>query len=294
MEETKCSVGLLLAVIGVQRQAYYKWLKRKNTPNDVQDSVLAKKILALEEKHHYSLGTRTLAVYLNRDGDVKKAMHHKVGRKRIARLMSEHEISCKIRIKKHDWQKRQEKVISENLVNRKFYENDIPDDLWLTDFTDLTYGEPGRETHVRLSGVLDVHTGFLVAYNLSSTETREAAIKTLEIALKRAGNVQPMVHSDRGSAYTAHKYEEFLDKHNMKHSMSRPGTPYDNSPMERWWNELKTNWIATHSQPKTLTQLKRLIMKAVHYFNYERRTTKRNEETPAEYREQQLKKYEVA
>lgn len=264
------------------------------TPHDHEDQILVEKVQALETAHRHSLGSRTLAVYLNRDSEVNSLIHNNIGRKRITRLMSEAEIVCRVRIKKRNWLKKQDEVVKANIVNQQFHQNDVPDDVWLTDFTDLKYGEYGHEHHVRFGGVLDVHTGYLMSYYVSNTETRDAATKAIELALKKAGDVHPIVHSDRGSAFTSYGYNEFLDVHGLIHSMSRPGTPYDNSPMERWWNEFKTTWLPTHNKPKTLEQLKRLIINAVHYFNYERRTTLRGGLTPAEYREQQLAKSSVA
>ena len=47
-------------------------------------------------------------------------------------------------------------------------------------------------------------------------------------------------HSDRGCQYTAKKTKELLEQYGFRISMSRPGTPSDNQPIESFWKTLKT------------------------------------------------------
>jgi putative transposase len=49
-------------------------------------------------------------------------------------------------------------------------------------------------------------------------------------------------HSDRGSQYAAHDYQQLLSDHKMVVSMSRKGDCYDNAVMESFWSTLKTEW----------------------------------------------------
>ena len=65
--------------------------------------------------------------------------------------------------------------------------------------------------------------------------------------------------------------------------MSRPGTPFDNAPMERWWNEFKLRWMDRHSMPKTLQELEKLVEEGIEYFNCHNRSAQRNGLTPDEY-----------
>jgi putative transposase len=46
-------------------------------------------------------------------------------------------------------------------------------------------------------------------------------------------------HSDRGSQYASHDYQQLLTAHKMTVSMSRKGDCYDNSLMESFWSTLK-------------------------------------------------------
>ncbi|WHQ55861.1 integrase core domain-containing protein (plasmid) [Lactiplantibacillus plantarum] len=91
------------------------------------------------------------------------------------------------------------------------------------------------------------------------------------------------MHTDRGSAYTSGTFNNFLAQHEVTRSMSRPGTPYDNAPMERWWNEFKLRWIDRHANPVTYKELVALVEEGINYFNQLDRSPARNDLTPAEY-----------
>jgi len=49
--------------------------------------------------------------------------------------------------------------------------------------------------------------------------------------------------SDQGSHYTSLKFRQFVWRYRMNQSMSRRGNCWDNSPMERFFRSLKTEWV---------------------------------------------------
>ena len=55
-----------------------------------------------------------------------------------------------------------------------------------------------------------------------------------------------ILHSDQGSQYTSGDFVEFCEKAGIKQSMSKAGYPYDNAPMERYYNTLKNELINLH------------------------------------------------
>ncbi|ENM3958351.1 DDE-type integrase/transposase/recombinase, partial [Vibrio cholerae] len=52
-----------------------------------------------------------------------------------------------------------------------------------------------------------------------------------------------MFHSDQGSHYTSRAYRRLLWRYQVKQSLSRRGNYWDNSPMERFFRSLKTEWV---------------------------------------------------
>ena len=54
-----------------------------------------------------------------------------------------------------------------------------------------------------------------------------------------------MFHSDQGSHYTSVSFRQNLWRKQIKQSMSRRGNCWDNSPMERFFRSLKSEWVPT-------------------------------------------------
>lgn len=84
--------------------------------------------------------------------------------------------------------------------------------------------------------------------------TTELAIEALKIAISRhkpgKGLILP---SDRGSQFTSKEFNTFCNENKIQQSMSRVGCPYDNAPMERYYNILKSEHIYHFSYNKKET-----------------------------------------
>jgi transposase InsO family protein len=50
-------------------------------------------------------------------------------------------------------------------------------------------------------------------------------------------------HSDRGSQYASHTFQDRLKEYGMVCSMSRKGNCWDNAPTESWFNSFKNEWV---------------------------------------------------
>lgn len=276
------AITKLLSYIGVTRQAYNKYFHRQETPWEVQERLLEKRITYWFNQHHQAVGAGKILSNLNNDEQIT----FDVPIKRVKRIMFNLNIRCQIRIKKRHRNKEQEQYIQDNILNRNFNVKQ-PNEVWLSDSTELSYGAQGQYK-MRLSGVLDLYGRVLIASNLSLTETSAAEIQVFQRAFTFAGNVHPLVHTDRGAAYTSRAFNTYLAGHKVTRSMSRPGTPYDNSPMERWWNEFKTHWMDRHPMPKNYQEFKTLVNEGIYYFNHLDRSPARNDLTPVEYRNEAI------
>ncbi|MFD0896415.1 DDE-type integrase/transposase/recombinase [Loigolactobacillus binensis] len=96
-----------------------------------------------------------------------------------------------------------------------------------------------------MSAIKDLYDHSIIAWRVASTETTQLVSEALTQALKSTHGVKPQIpHSDQGSAYTAGSYNTLLSGKGIVHSMSRPGTPGDNSAMECFWSQLKTEELA--------------------------------------------------
>ncbi|RLR18180.1 hypothetical protein D8L93_03230 [Sodalis-like symbiont of Bactericera trigonica] len=61
----------------------------------------------------------------------------------------------------------------------------------------------------------------------------------------RGHSKQLMFYSVQESHYTSREYRQELWRYQMTQSMSRRGNCWDNSPMEKFFGSLKTEWMPT-------------------------------------------------
>ncbi|KRK92450.1 IS3 family transposase [Companilactobacillus futsaii] len=269
--------SILLEYIGVSRQAYGKFLKRKKTQWEINNEILTEHVLRIFELHNGSVGAGKILLDLEACDDIS----FKVTLKQVKRVMRDQMITCVVRRKKKSRKNNEQEYIKDNILNQNFkvYEKCK---VWLADSTQLEYGVDQRHT-VQLSGVLDLHGRRMISWHISPSEDTEAEISVFEKAFERMGDVHPMVHTDRGSAYVSNKFNNYLVKHQVVRSMSRPGTPFDNAPIERFWNDFKLRWIDLHGTPKTLEELIVLVEEGMKYFDTVDRSEKRNGLTNEEF-----------
>lgn len=71
--------------------------------------------------------------------------------------------------------------------------------------------------------------------------TSDLAIRTLQKALESQPTLKGelILHSDQGTQYTSKAFIEYCESAHVTQSMSKAGYPYDNVPMERYFNTLK-------------------------------------------------------
>ena len=55
-----------------------------------------------------------------------------------------------------------------------------------------------------------------------------------------------ILHSDQGTQFASLEFTRFCSLWGITQSMSRVGTPYDNAPMERYYNTLKLEEVYQH------------------------------------------------
>ncbi len=132
-----------------------------------------------------------------------------------------------------------EHLMIPNTLNRKF---DVlaPDQAWCGDITFIWTGN----RWAYLAVVLDLFSRKPVGWAMSLSPNATLVCDALKIAYQLRGEPKGvMFHSDQGSQYTSIKFRQLLWRFKMKKSMSRRGNCWDNSPMERFFRSLKSEWI---------------------------------------------------
>lgn len=147
--------------------------------------------------------------------------------------------------------KRIEENVKPNLVNRNFNTN-APNKIWTTDITYLIF----NNKRAYLSTILDLYDRKIVAYKISDRNDLKIVIDTLNEAIQKRKNVQGVIlHSDQGFQYTSFQYKKICESNRITISMSRKGTPIDDSPMESFHGILKKETLYNND----ITNLKEYI-----------------------------------
>ena len=94
-----------------------------------------------------------------------------------------------------------------------------------------------------------------------------------------------MVHSDRGSQYASHKFQDLLKTNGYVCSMSRKGNCWDNAPAESFFHTLKTE-LVNLCQYKTREEAKKDIFEYIEvFYNRQRRHSTIGYLSPLAYEE---------
>ena len=88
--------------------------------------------------------------------------------------------------------------------------------------------------------ILDLYDRSIVATLNSDYINTELAKATLEKALMEEKPEKGLIlHSDQGCQFTSWGFINYCESRGICQSMSKAGCPYDNAPMERFYNTLK-------------------------------------------------------
>ena len=155
---------------------------------------------------------------------------------------------------------------------------------WCTDFTYLALVNGDKRYNC---SIIDLYDRSIVASITGKHITAALAGETLQKAIDSQPGINTrrlMLHSDQGSQYTSKEFTEYCTKLGITQSMSKAGYPYDNAPMERYFNTLKNELINLHNY-HTEKELYTAIEEFVYtQYNHVRPHSYNNYRTPFEAR----------
>jgi putative transposase len=225
------SIVSLCQTFNVHRSSYRAWFNRPFIPSADKAKALAM-VKSIYSESNGSAGARTIASISTQRG-------LPLSRYRSGRLMKQLELtSCQL--PGHAYRKAtQEHIAIPNHLAREF-NVDKPNQVWCGDVTYIWSGK--RWSYLAI--VLDLFSRKPIGWAMSHSPDSDLTGKALSMAFETRG--QPdnvMFHSDQGSHYTSRKYRQLLWRYQIKQSLSRRGNCWDNSPMERFFRSLKTEWV---------------------------------------------------
>jgi len=131
-------------------------------------------------------------------------------------------------------------AVFDNLINQQFRAKKR-NTRWCIDFTYLFLANRSKRYNC---SIIDLYDRRIVASFNSNRINAKLAIDTLTKAIKSTkGATGIILHSDRGSQFTSKDFVKFCKQNHIIQSMSRPGCPYDNAPIERYFSTLKSELI---------------------------------------------------
>lgn len=225
-------IALVCEVLGVNRSSYYAALKQGQRL-DLDRKRLRGRLVELHRASRGAAGARTLSQWLKAEGE-------QVGRYKTGRLMAEAGVVSKQPSKRHRYgTQHQARPDIPNRLARQFAVT-APNQVWCGDITYIWAGTGW----VYLAVVLDLFSRRIVGWALSAKADSAVVCRALDMAYQTRGRPNGVLfHSDQGSQYGSLMFRQQLWRYQFIQSMSRRGNCWDNSPMERVFRSLKTEWI---------------------------------------------------
>lgn len=270
--EKKCLIDPGYRELSIQRQceliglpcsSYY----RKNKIN--QESPENLKIMRLideEYTRHPFYGTRKMKYYLNR-------LDYQINRKRVQRLMRKmglRSIAPKPNTSKPNYDHKVYPYLLRNI--------DItsPNHVWCSDITYI----PMAGGFVYLTAVMDWHSRYVLAWEVSVSMDSEFCISALERALRCYG--KPVIfNTDQGSQYTSNEFTGILEDYSIKISMDGKGRAMDNIFIERLWRSVKYEEIYV-KEYQSVAELRMALREYFEFYNLQRPHQSFDGQTPSE------------
>jgi putative transposase len=222
---------MLCELFDIPRSCFYEYRRRRERV-DVARMALRSRVHELFVESRSSAGSRSIMGMLREQGAT-------IGRFKVSRLMDELGLICK-QPGNHAYKRAKvERIDIPNVLNREF-DVAAPNQVWCGDITYLW--AQGRWHY--LAVVLDLFTRRVVGWSFSTSPDADLVVNALDMAFEQRGRpTDLMFHSDQGSQYVSRKFQQRLWRYRIRQSMSRRGNCWDNSPMERLFRSLKTEWV---------------------------------------------------
>ena len=134
--------------------------------------------------------------------------------------------------------------------------------------------------------IIDLHDRSVVASITDRKITSDLAVRTLKKAIASQSEIKGVLilHSDQGSQFTSKEFTDCCKELAVTQSMSKAGYPYDNAPMERYFNTLKNEYIYHHEYDTEADLYEAVENFAYTIYNHRRPHSYNNYRTPFEAR----------
>ena len=272
-------VSVSCGVLEVSASGYFNWLRRReDAPGHggparrYSDEALLAHIRAIHAQVKGEYGWPRMHKELLARGI-------RVGKDRVRKLMQQHGIRAKTKRKfVVTTDSRHSLPVAPDLVQRRF-NPEAPNQLWSGDITYIQTDEGW----LYLAAVIDLFNRQVVGWSLQPHMQASLVKDALAMAWWRRRPPPGVIfHSDRGSQYCSHEFQDALKGWGMRSSMSRKGNCWDNAPTESFWGRLKTASVHGHKFA-TREQARQAVMDWMAFYNHRRLHSSLDYLSPMQY-----------
>lgn len=217
-------------VIQVEHSTFYNHYRRgvKVTQNQIRNERLKEKILEIYNKSCGRFGSNKIFEKLKAQG-----IPCSLGK--ISSLFKELGLVSKRRKRPVKKAVKPKRFYYKNKLKQNFVQS-RPNLFWVGDVTEVKI----NSAKFYLCVVMDLFSRKVIAYRLSSQNNNKLTVNTFKDAFEARNRPNGLTfHSDQGSNYTSNEYVDLLKALKVEQSLSKSGTPYDNSVMEAFYSNLK-------------------------------------------------------
>jgi putative transposase len=268
-------VTKLCRALGVSASGFYAWREREPSARAMADAELTLKIHGIYEQSRNTYGVPRVHAVLAADG-----IH--VGKKRVARLMSQAGLAGVCRRRRHKSSRDKDARPAPDLVDRSFVAT-APNQLWVADITYV----PTWAGFLYLAVVLDVYSRRIVGWAMDNHLRAELVIDALNMAVGQRRPTEVIHHSDQGCQYTSVAFGLRCREVGVKPSMGSVGDAYDNAMCESFFATLECE-LLDRRRFKTHAEAEMAIFDFIEgFYNTHRIHSALDYQSPIDYEQQQ-------
>lgn len=272
-------VHTLCEALDVPRGTFYNHIlrnKRGNAWFEKRRDEYRILIREVFEEYHQVLGAEKIRTILIQRG-------YQVSTKFVANLMREMGLISVRTTAKQDYLKFREPEKKKNVLRQQFHAGK-PNQIWVSDVTCFKLEDHYLYTCV----ILDLFSRKVIAYKISKKNSTQLITSTFKMAWEqRSPEAGLIFHSDRGSQYTSHRFQQLLHERSVVQSFSNSGKPHDNAVAESFFASFKKEELYRKNYTSE-ADFKRGVDSYIEFYNCRRPHRTLRNQTPCQVEEKAM------
>jgi transposase InsO family protein len=133
--------------------------------------------------------------------------------------------------------------------------------------------------------IKDVYSGRIVGYSIDARTKASLAVAALRNAVALRGPAGTVVHSDRGSEYSAEAFAAACTRLGVTQPMGRVGSAPDNAACESFHSTLKVEYVYRRTFAIKAEAIRDITAWITGFYNLKRRHSANNGMSPIDFEE---------